>query len=141
MSSPDIDRPVLPASKSFWQIRPPGGSLLIQPWHWGKVRWGASVALAVLSLYNPGRWQVAHSSLLPPASAGSLFIDTVLQAQQGSAGQIRLVATPFGPRGGARSCCSNPLSLSRSLPDPMPFFIVYSYSGQGPAESLPDHSI
>lgn len=101
-SSPDIDRPVLSGQQVFLADKTSCRRHLNTALAEGKGHWGASVALAVFSFYNPGRWQVAHSSLLPPASAGSLHIDTVLQAQQGSAGQKRLVATPFGPRGEAR---------------------------------------
>lgn len=49
------------ASKPVWQMEPPECGLLIEPWQWGKVSWGASMALAVLSFYNPGRWQRATS--------------------------------------------------------------------------------
>lgn len=74
------------ASKPVWQMEPPECGLLIEPWQWGKVSWGASMALAVLSFYNPGRWQRATSpcpsaaSLLSHSPAGSTRPSRTAQA-------------------------------------------------------------
>ena len=91
--------PCSQASKSFWQTRPPKGGLLIQPWQWGKVSWGARVALAVLSGYNPGGRRPTCltcpyiSSFLSPRPSGS--------------------ARPLGLEAGKRSnnFCSDPPAL------------------------------
>lgn len=108
------------ASKPVWQTEPPECGLLIEPWQWGKVSWGASMALAVLSFYNPGRWQRATSPCISSFLAQPQPC-RLNKAQQDSTGWL---AVPFGPEAeqGNVSCHSNP------LPDPIPLSMVESYT-------------